>query len=152
MHLQVHGDGMATTIVDLGRVSVLQEIVVRAGNVKAQGARATLQARYEPDRLYPDVVGLSTVFREGASLDELTRTAQFPHPRISWSVVGRVIEALRLVGYEMVLYITPTALLADHHTLAVARSGVVEQSLPDAAADALIQALQVDDNPYHAQP
>lgn len=143
---------MPTPTVDLGRVSILQEIVVRAGNVKAQGARTTLQARYESDRVYADVVGLSTVFREGASLDELARTAQFPHPRISWSVVGRIIEELRLVGYEIVLYITPTTLLADHHTLAIARAGVVEQSLSNAAADALILALQVDDNPYQAQP
>lgn len=145
---------MATSTVDLGRVSVLQEILVRAGNVKAPGARTTLQARYEPDRVFPNVVGLSTVFREGASLDDLARAAQFPHPRISWSVVGRIIEELRLVGYELVLFVTPTALLTDHHTLAVARAGtgVVEQSLPDAAADALIRALHVDDNPYRAQP
>lgn len=45
---------MATSTVNLGRVSVLQEIVVRAGNVKASGARAILQARYEHDDAYPE--------------------------------------------------------------------------------------------------
>lgn len=145
---------MATPTVDLGRVSVLQEIVVRAGNVKASGARVILQARYERDDAYPDVVGLSTVFREGASLDELAHAAQFPHPRISWSVVGRLIAELTAAGYEPFLYVTPTSDLADHHTLAVARvgTGIVEQALPAVAADALIRAMDVDDNPYHAQP
>ncbi len=145
---------MATPTVDLGRVSVLQEIVLRGGNVKAPGARALLQGKYEPDRAYTDVIGLSTVFREGASLDELARTARFPHPRISWSVVGRLIAQLTAAGYEPVLFVTPTALMPDHHTLAVARagSGVPEQALPDAAADALIQAMHVEDNPYQAQP
>lgn len=52
---------MATPTVDLGRVSVLQEIIVRGGNVKAPGARAILQGKYEPDRAYTDVFGLSAV-------------------------------------------------------------------------------------------
>lgn len=145
---------MATATVDLARVSVLQEIVVRAGNARASGARAVLQARYERDDAYLDVVGLSTVFREGASLDQLARAAQFPHPRISWSVVGRLIAELTAVGYEPVLFITPTPDLGDHHTLAVASigAGVVEMTLPDAAANALIRAMDVDDNPYHARP
>jgi hypothetical protein len=143
---------MATPTVDLRRVSVLQEIVVRAGNTGAPDARKVLKDKYEGDRVYPDVVGLSTIFREGASLDELARAAHFPHPKISWSVVGRLIAELGADGYEPVLFVIPTAVLADHHTLAVARGGVVEQSLSDAAANALIRAMRVEDNPYKAQP
>jgi hypothetical protein len=143
---------MASPTVDLRRVSVLQEIVVRGGNAKAPNARATLQGKYERDDDYPDVIGLSTVFREGASLDQLARAAQFPHSRISWSVIGRLIAELGAVGCEPVLFMTPTPDLPDHHTLAVAVGGIVEPSLSDMAADALIRAMQVDDNPYQAQP
>lgn len=69
-------------------------------------------------------------------------------------MIGRLIAELSAEGYEPVLFVTPMALMPDHHTLAVTRAGisVAEQALPDAAADALIRAMAVDDNPYQAQP
>lgn len=69
-------------------------------------------------------------------------------------MVGRLIAQLGAEGYEPVLFVTPTAHMPDHHTLAVARAGssVAEQTLPDAAADALIRAMDVVDDPYQAQP
>ena len=68
---------MATPTVDLRRASVLQEIVVRGGNVRAQGARATLQGKYERDDDYPDVIGLSTVSARAH------RSMSWPAPRSS---------------------------------------------------------------------
>ena len=143
---------MSTPRVDLSRVSVLAEIVVRAGNVEAKAARETLQKAYDLDPDYPDAIGISTVFREGASLDELAREAAFPHKKISFSVVGYLVAELAAAGYELVLYVTPDPQLRNHHTLAVGIGGVVEQVLSDAAANALIRALHVIDNPYRGKP
>jgi hypothetical protein len=93
-------------------------------------------------------MGISTLFREGATLDELAHEGAFPHKKISFSVIGRLVQELGFAGYELILYITPTPRLPDHHSLAVAVAGVVQQTLADSAADALILALTVVDNPY----
>jgi hypothetical protein len=93
---------------------------------------------------FPDVQGLSVVFRERASLYELARAAQLPYPNLSYSVVSLLRAELRAVGFEMVLYITPSRRLPAHHTLAVAAGGITLPNLPDAAADALIRTLIVD--------
>lgn len=145
-------------MVDLSRVSVLSEMVVRGGNVTwktrtdLERVRATLRTNYAGEmKQYPDTLGLSTVFREGASLDELVRAGHFPHPKVSYSIVQRLIAELGSAGYEMVLYITPVPELPDHHSLAVAMRGIVQSELPDDAADALIRALIVIDNPYRRQ-
>lgn len=142
---------MPTPIVDLSRVNTLAEIVVRAGNAKAPSARRVLQKAYvDIDPLYPDARGVSTLFREKATLDELAREGNFPHPKISFSVLARIIEELGSVGFELVLFVTPAHVLGlpDHHSLAVARSGVIQPALADDAADALMRALMVVDNPY----
>ena len=39
--------------------------------------------------------------------------------QLSLSVVGTVKSALRQAGYGMLLYVTPSTDLPDHHTLAV---------------------------------
>ena len=97
------------------------------------------------DTLYPGIAGLSTLFRPGASLDELAREGAFPHAKLSYSVIGRGKGELASAGFSMILYRTPNpaACLPDHHTLAVAQTSVVAPALADAAADALIRALDV---------
>jgi hypothetical protein len=140
---------MSIPTVDLSQASILAEIVVRAGNAKAPGARQKMQEAYErEDPAYLDAIGLSTIFRLGATLDELASEGHFPHAKISYSIIGRIIRELGAAGYTPVLQITPTNQLPDHHTLAVAQGNNIQPKLSDAAADALIRALDVFDNPY----
>jgi hypothetical protein len=143
---------VATSAVDLASINPLVEIVVRAGDARAPEARKNLQDAYiRRDTIkYPDAPGISTLFRVGATLDELAREGSFPHRRISFSVVGKIMEELTAASYELILFVTPApdAGLPDHHSLAVARAGVVETTLPDVAAEALLRALTVIDNPY----
>jgi hypothetical protein len=60
------------------------------------------------------------------------------------------MEELATVGYELVLFIMPAPelRLPDHLSLAIARAGTIEPTLPDEAADALLCGLTVVDNPY----
>jgi len=142
-------------LVDLSRISALTEIILRAGDASDQSAHRSMQDAYvRPDPDYPGLVGLSTLFRPGASLDQLARAGAhvFRHRKLSYSVIARVQQEFGAVGYELVLYVTPNAQLADHHTLAVARAGSIQPALPDDAAEALIRALTVVDNPYRPHP
>lgn len=142
---------LPTPTIDLSHVSMLSEIVVRMGNAKDSQARMSMQRAYvRPDPNYPGIAGLSTLFHPGASLDDLARAASqvLNHRKLSWSIVQHLMGELAQVSYELVLYITPNADLPDHHTLAVAIAGVVQPILADAAAEALIRALDVADNPY----
>ncbi len=60
--------------VDLSAINQLTEIVIRAGDLKAPQAGQHLMQRYEPDDRYePMIYGLSTVFRQGVSLNQLAR-------------------------------------------------------------------------------
>ena len=98
---------------------------------------------------YPDVrAGLSCLFRPGASLDALAREGSFRNPKLSVTIVQRLVAELAAVGRELVLYVTPVAGYPDHHTLAVARDGALEVALRDEALDALIRSMTVVDNPY----
>lgn len=98
---------------------------------------------------YPDVrAGLSCLFRPGATLDELAREGAYPNVKLSVAIMQRLIVELALVGAEPILYVTPVAGYPDHHTLTVARGGVIELSLQDDSLDALIRAMMVVDNPY----
>jgi hypothetical protein len=140
---------MPTPVIDLKALSPLMEIVLRAGDVSIAGARGSLQTAYaKRDPAYPDAVGLSVLFRRGATLDELAREGLFPHRKLSFSLIGPLLQALAIVGYEPILYVTPTPDLPDHHSLAVGRNRVPDHILADAAADALIRASTVVDNPY----
>lgn len=141
---------MPTPTVDLRQVSGLAEIVVRGGDIAHPAARSGLKAQYaRPNVHYPDVhAGLSCLFRPGASLDELAREGSYRNPKLSVALAQRLISELATVSSELVLYVTPVAGYPDHHTLAVARSGVIEVTLRDEALDALIRAMIVVDNPY----
>jgi hypothetical protein len=145
---------MPTGTVDWRQVSLLSEIVVRGGDFAHPDARSGLKVQYaRPNVHYADVrVGLSCLFRPGASLDELAREGAYRNPRLSVAIVQRLISELATVGCELVLYITPVAGYPDHHTLAVARGGVPEHTLGDGALDALIRAMTVVDNPYRQRP
>ena len=156
------GGQRLTPTVDLSALDQQTDIVIRAGDPSVPTAKAVMIRAYpDADKTYPDAVGLSTVFRQGASLDELARAANFPHGKIGFATISRLVSALRAVGYEPVLFVTPTVDLPDHHSLAVrrilhttghllVREQDVEVTLPEAAADALLRALTVMDNPYRA--
>lgn len=144
---------MATPTVNLRQVSVLAEIIVRAGNARQSDARQILQKAYMAvDATYPDTIGISTLFSPGATLDELAREGSFRNAKISYSIIGRILAELSTAGYELVLYVTPTPALPDHHALAVARGGQVLLHLPDDAGEALLRALDTVDNPYQSRP
>jgi len=138
-----------TRTVDLSRVHLQAEIVVRAGDSTAPHAKQRLQHAYtEQDATYPDAIGISVVFRPMATLDELLQAGQFPHKRVSYTHLSTLVHALGAIGYEVMLYVTPTPDLPDHHFLAVAYRGSVQQHLADDVADVLIHTLTVIDNPY----
>lgn len=141
---------MPTATVDLRRVSALAEIVVRGGDIAHPAAREGLKVQYARANVhYPDVrAGLSCLFRPGASLDELAREGSFRNPKLSVAIVQHLIAELAAAGRELVLYVTPVASYPDHHTLVVARGGVLEVALRDEALNALIRAMTVVDNPY----
>ena len=144
---------MATPRVDLSAIHPLVEIIVRGGDASAATARKVMKGAYiRVDPAYPDAVGLSSLFRVGATLDELAREGSFPHQKLSFSVVGKIVQELAVVRFELTLYVTPTTRFPDHHSVAVAQNGMVQPTLADKAADALIRAMTVVDNPYLQQP
>lgn len=140
-----------TPQVNLQAINQLAELILRSGDLSLPSAKDTLMNAYEPDEEYPDVVGISTLFRDGATLDDLAREGAFPHRKISYSVVAKVVAELHVEGYELVLWITPTDDLPDHHTLAIRQNGTVAQELPESAAQALTRAFLSVDNPYRRQ-
>jgi hypothetical protein len=120
-HRLVKGSLMATPTVDLAALNPLLEIVIRAGDTSVGSARTTLQTAYlARDMNYPDTIGMSTLFRVGATFDELAREGSYPHKKISFSIIGKIREELQQVGFDLVLFITPTRKYPDHHALAVA--------------------------------
>jgi hypothetical protein len=125
---------MPTPTVDLRQVSLLSEIVARGGDIAHSAARNGLKVQYaRPNVHYPDVrAGLSCPFRPGATLDELAREGSYRNPKLSVAIVQRLLSELATIGRELVLYVTPVGGYADHHTLAVARTDVIEFTLYDA--------------------
>ena len=145
---------MATPTVDLTTLNPQSEIVLRAGDVHAPNARERMQEAYvRLDTAYPDAIGLSVLFRPGATFDELAREGNFPHPKVSHATIARLVSELSAAGYRPALYMTPTLDLPDHHSLAVveAVSDAIELTLANAAAEALIRAMIVSDNPHKRQ-
>lgn len=135
--------------VDLTQVSILTEIIIRAGNVADPQNRAHTKAAYEPDdRFENQVIGLSVVFRQGATLDELASTASFPNRKIGYTSIGVLTRELAAIGCTPVLFITPTGRFPDHHTLAFRRGGILEVSLAEDTLDASIRSVLVVDNPH----
>src|SRR6185437_12341004 len=101
------------------------------------------------NRSYPDLsVGLSCLFRPGASFDELAHEGSYPNARLSVTVIQRLVDELSAIGCELALYITPVPRFPDHHTLVVTRAGVIEPGLRDEILDALIRAMITVGNPY----
>lgn len=88
------------------------------------------------------------MFRQGVTLNELAQRAAFPNRKLSVSIAGVLIHELARAGHEMVLYITPSDEILDHHTLAVTKDGVLQDHLEEHVAHALIHAFLVVDNPY----
>ncbi|HLY29419.1 MAG TPA: hypothetical protein VKQ36_00195, partial [Ktedonobacterales bacterium] len=88
--------------------------------------------------------------------DDLAREGSFRHAKLGHALVRQLIQALAQVGYDLILFVTPhpelPIPLPDHHSLAVARNGQVEPKLADVAADALLHALTMMDNPYQTKP
>lgn len=141
---------LPTPTVPLAHLQQPGELILRAGDSHAPDARQRMQEAYmRLDLAYPDALGLSVLFRLGATLDELAREGQYPHAK---ALSTQIVAALAAVGYATVLYVTPTPDLPDHHSLAVAARGApassVEPTLPDVATDALLQTLIVSDNMY----
>ena len=135
--------------IDLTQVSILAEIIIRAGNVADPQNRAHIKAAYEPDERYDNqVIGLSVVFRVGATLDELASTASFPNRKLGYTSIGVLSRELATIGCAPVLFVTPTGRFPDHHTLAFRRGAIIEASLADDILSALIRSMLVVDNPY----
>jgi hypothetical protein len=141
---------MATPEVDFSQVSLLTELVLRGGDVHDPRAREILQEQYtRVNRSYPDLsVGLSCLFRPGASFDELAHEGSYPNARLSVTITQRLHDELAAIGCELALYITPVPRFPDHHTLVVKRLGGVETTLRDEVLDALIRAMITVSNPY----
>jgi len=142
-----------TLTVDLTAINPNTEIVVRGGDTAGVGAPRILRTAYQRDPDYPDVVGISVLFRIGADVEELARTNPLPNAWLSHATVAHIIAELAVDGYVPMLYITPQSVLnlPDHHTLAFARlSGGtrVEPPLPNEPITALIRAMVVSDNHY----
>lgn len=150
---------------DLTRVSVLAEIIIRGGDLHDPSAnvRQILQSNYRVLSPRYGVYGLSILLnamtQQSASYALLAQRNQLLNKKLSLSVVGVVTTQLRRSGYGIVIYVTPSHDLPDHHTLAVFDVGPTDEQgrplgsayheLPDAAADAIIRAFtQVVDNPY----
>lgn len=102
---------MATPTVDPTHVP-LAELVVRAGDAHDPAARRAMQGAYlRVDKNYPDAIGLSCLYRVGASLDELAREGSSPHGKLSYSIVAKIVRELAGASYAPVLYVTPAPLL-----------------------------------------
>ncbi len=145
---------MTTQRVEIAQVVRDVEIVVRAGDAHHPDAQARMQQAYVrfDTRHYPDAPGISVLFKPGATLNELAQEGNFPHQKLGVATLGSLVDALNLTGYQLVLFITPTQQLPDHHALAVAQTGQALPTLPDAAAQAILRVLQVVDNPYRNRP
>ncbi len=86
---------MPTPTVDLRRISMLAEIVLRGGDLTDPRSRESLRMQYEqPNNYYTDLAaGLSCLFRPGASLDELAREGSYPNARLSVAIVERLSDS-----------------------------------------------------------
>lgn len=144
---------------DLTQLSILAEIIIRGGDLHGASAnvRQILQNNY---RIYSPrygVYGLSVLVNanpaQPATYDQLAQRNPIFNRKLSVSVIGAVTGALHRAGYGMVLYVTSSNDLPDHHTLAIFDLGdvaqTIHQTLPDPAVGALMSAFPAAvDNPY----
>lgn len=141
---------MPTPRVDVSQVSLHAEIVLRGGDLHDPRAQATAQQQYaRPNDHYADLqVGLSCLFRPGASFEELTREGSYRNTYVSVTVIEQLRTELALIGCEPVLYITPVPQYPDHHTLVFVRADVLELTLEQDVLDALVRAMMKVKNPH----
>lgn len=139
-----------TPKVDLDQVGLLSEIVLRGGNISDSRAQESARAQYKlPNGHYSDLrVGLSCLFRPGASFDELSHEGFYRNAQVSVTIVQQLIDELAIIGCEPVLYVTPVPQFADHHTLVFLRAGALELTLEQDVLDALARAMMIVKNPY----
>lgn len=139
-----------TPIVDLSAISPLDEIVIRAGDLSQPTAAQFLISGYTQFGTLPNVYGMSVVFHQDYSVDQLAKAARFPNGKIAFSVIASIQDELNALngGYAMVLFITPTPRFADYHPLGITRGGKIETSLDPIVAYALLRAFKVVSNPY----
>jgi len=145
--------------VDLTQLSSLAEIIIRGGDLHdtQTNVRQILSNNYRVYSTNYGVYGLSVIINanpaQPATYDQLAQRNPILNKKLSVSVMGTVKGALRRAGFGMLLYVTPSGDLPDHHTLAVFDWDDEKQSvhhvLPDAAAAAIITAFSsVVENPY----
>lgn len=118
--------------------------VVRAG---AAAARSLIRG-YREHAAVPGLYGFSVQYAPGKTVEDLARTGQFPHPRISVATDDALAAALSPLGYAMRLVRSPGK--GYHHTFAVLydASGIPLRTLPDDAARALSATFRQQPNPF----
>jgi hypothetical protein len=136
-----------TPYVDLSQVG-RAEIVLRGGNLHDLRAQQETRKQYaRPNRFYADLtVGLSCLFRPGASVDDLAIEGRYPNPSLSVTTVYRLTEELARIHCSMRLHVTPVAMYPDHHTLIFYRRAALETALEDDVLDALARAMTIVKN------
>lgn len=137
--------------VDLRQVSLQTEIVLRGGNMQDHKAQKDVRQHYmRQNTLYPELpVGLSCLFRPGATALELAQEEGFPNAKLSVATVQSLIQELATVGCEPVLFITPVIPRSpSHHSLVIARNGLLELRLQRDVLDALARAMTIVENPF----
>ncbi|HEX5159621.1 MAG TPA: hypothetical protein VFW17_20595 [Ktedonobacterales bacterium] len=141
---------MPTSQVDLTSVSLRSELVLRGGNLTDARAQESARAQYLlSNNHYHDVhVGLSCLFRPGASFDDLAQEGAYRNATLSVTVVQHLMDELAVIGCAPVLYVTPTLQYPDHHTLVFLRAGVLEVALAQDVVEALARAMMVVKNPH----
>ena len=145
---------MPTPRVDVTRASLLAQVVLRAGNISDPRAQLAARDQYRrPNTSYTDLkVGLSCLFRPGASFDDLAREGFFPNARLSTASVQQLVSELATIGCEPALYATPVIpRYPNHHTLVFFRGGMLELTLHDDVLQALVRAMTIVSNPHQQQ-
>jgi len=155
---------------DLTQVPMLAEIIIRGGDLHDASAnvKQILQNNYQVLSTRYGIRGLSVLInattQQQASYNMLAQRNPIFNRKLSLSVIGAVKMALKHAGFGVIIiiYVTPSHDLPDHHTLAVydvdpldeqdKPLSTVHRHLPDNAAKAIIIAFnQVVDNPYPKQ-
>lgn len=145
---------MPTPKLDLTRINLLSQIVLRAGNISDPRAQQATRDQYQrPNTSYTDLkVGLSCLFRPGASFDDLAREGFFPNARLSAATIQQLASELAIIGCEPALYATPVIpRYPNHHTLVFFRGGMLELTLQDDMLQALVRAMTIVRNPHQQQ-
>ncbi|HEY7342590.1 MAG TPA: hypothetical protein VH591_17075 [Ktedonobacterales bacterium] len=145
---------MLTPRVDLTQVNLLSQLVLRAGNIRDPRAQQVAREQYQrANTNYTDLkVGLSCLFRPGASFDDLAREGFFPNTRLSAATIQHLVSELAAIGCEPALYTTPVIpRYPNHHTLVFFRGGMLELTLQDDVLQALVRAMTIVANPHQQQ-